>query len=108
MAKPKNTNQPENAQVKYADPRMSHSGTHTDFVKKESNIKFSEINSNPLTNDYIVVAEDQNGLYVTGKSYINSGILDPYRMYHRHEYIVNATNDTYTVKCVLDNKEVTF
>ena len=93
--------------VKYDDPRISHMGTHTDFVKKESNVKFSVINPNININDYIVVAEDQKGLYVTEKSYIDSHVLDPFRMYHRNEYIVKESEDSYTITYIPANTEVT-
>lgn len=35
------------------------------------------------SNEQAVVAKDKNGMYITGKSWVGSGLLDPYKMYRR-------------------------
>ena len=67
-------------------------GSKSDWVKFE--FPYPEVNMKNLFdnafNGKAVVCEDEQGLYITGKSYINSNILDPYRMYHRRKPKVNS------------------
>lgn len=86
-----------NQEVKYADPRMAYSSTKKEMVIKETELTANDIFNNE---DYskAVIAEDQNGFYVTVKSVIDSPILDGYRMYKRNLAKVDKVNDnTFTV-----------
>ena len=74
-------------------------GSKSDWVKFE--FPYPEINMKNLFDDAFngkaVVCEDEKGLYITGKSFIDSHILDPYRMYHRRKPKVNS-DGTYSVE----------
>jgi hypothetical protein len=82
-------NQP--SQVKYADPREAYLSTKKEMVVVENTgLKLSGIFSNSYLNDSAVIAEDQKGFYVTGKSYVGSSVLDPYRSYEETRKQVNV------------------
>ena len=86
-----------NQEVKYADPRMAYSSTKKEMVIKETELTANDIFNNK---DYskAVIAEDQNGFYVTVKSVIGAPVLDGYRMYKRNLAKVDKVNDnTFTV-----------
>ena len=57
-------------------------GTKTEWVKGDLNIKLNEVISS-ATAEQAIVAEDSEGLYVTGKSFAGAPVLDPYRLYNR-------------------------
>lgn len=57
-------------------------GTKAEWLKAELNMTMDDIFKNGFK-EKAVVAEDENGLYVTGKSYVGALVLDPYRMYDR-------------------------
>lgn len=73
-------------------------GTKKEWVKHE--FPYPEFNMNSLfntgLNDRVVICEDEQGLYVTGKSYVGACSLDPYRMYKRHVPAVNE-DGTYSI-----------
>lgn len=59
-------------------------GTKVEWVKSELDVKMGDIFGNDnIFNEKAVVAEDEKGLYVTGKSYVGSHTLDPFRLYKR-------------------------
>jgi hypothetical protein len=72
-------------------------GTKNEWVKYEfpyPEYNFKNITNNGL-NDHVVVCEDENGLYITGKSYVGALTVDPYRMYERKKAILQE-DGTYT------------
>lgn len=73
------------------NPIVHFYGTKTEWVKHE--FPYPEFNMNTLfntgLNDRVVVCEDEQGLYITGKSYVGALSLDPYRMYKRRVPVVN-------------------
>ena len=77
----------QKSEVTYADPRMAYSST-----KKEMVIKETELTANN-DNSTAVIAEDQNGLYITVKSNVGAPILDGYRMYRRDSVKIEKTDD---------------
>ena len=59
-------------------------GTKNEWVKAELDLKMSDIfGFDNASSEIAVVAEDERGLYITGKSFIGAPLLDPYRMYKR-------------------------
>ena len=69
-------------------------GTKSEWVKAELNFCMCDIfGSDKAFKEQAVVAEDEAGLYVTGKSYVDAPLLDPYRMYTRFEPIVETADD---------------
>ena len=93
----KSNSKQTNQEVKYADPRMAYSSTKKEMVIKETELTANDIFNNK---DYskVVIAEDQNGFYVTVKSIIGAPVLDGYRMYKRNLAKVDKVNDnTFTV-----------
>ena len=85
--------------VKYDDPRMAYLSTKSELVLKETDLKLNQIYP-PAMNDTAVICEDQNGLYVTGKSYVDANVLDPYRQPKYKRGLITVTkNDTeYTIE----------
>lgn len=84
-------NQPN--QVKYADPREAYFSTKKEMVVVENTgLKLSGIFSNAMamSSESAVIAEDQKGFYVTGKSYVDALTLDPYRSYDTVRKQVNV------------------
>ncbi len=71
-------------------------GTKSEWVKAELDLSIRDVFGIAL-NEKVVIAEDEQGLYVTGKSYVGAPLLDPYRMYNRLKPEVNE-DGTYTVK----------
>ena len=73
-------------------------GTKKEWVKHE--FPYPEFNMNSLfntgLNDRVVICEDEQGLYVTGKSYVGARSLDPYRLYKRCVPTVNE-DGTYSI-----------
>lgn len=96
MAKTKNNVQQEN-KVKYDDPRMAYLSTKPELVVKETTIKLNQLYSNAFS-DVAVICEDQKGLYVTGKSYVGSLMLDPYRQYNRNSITVTKTETGFDIE----------
>lgn len=93
MAKFNKNNQPDkNATVTFADPRMAYSSTKKEMVIAETNLTVNDIFNND-DKSIAVIAEDQNGLYITSKSIVGAPILDGYRMYRRNEVKVERIND---------------
>lgn len=89
----RNTNNTQSKQeVKYADPRMAYSSTKKEMVIKETDLTANDIFNNE---DYskAIIAEDQNGFYVTVKSVVGASILDGYRMYKRNLAKVDKIDD---------------
>lgn len=64
-------------------------GTKPEWVKSELDITMATVFEFG-SNEKAVVAEDEKGLYVTGKSYVGAPIFDPYRMNRRNEVIVQT------------------
>lgn len=106
MAKVKNQNQVTQNKVKYEDPRMGYLSTKNELVLKETTIRLNCIYPDAM-NDVAVICEDQNGLYVTGKSYVNSLALDPYRNYKRNLAKVTKNETEYNIQCGINNFSVT-
>ena len=70
-------------------------GTNPEWVKAELDLRMCDICENAFK-EKAVVAEDEQGLYVTGKSYVGAPLFDPYRCYNRIVPTVNE-DGTYTV-----------
>ena len=83
MRKPKNNSTNNNDKVKYENEWDGHFGTKENMVLAV----LEDLNMKDICNsefsDKVVVAKDSNGLYATGKYYVNAPLLDPYRMYNR-------------------------
>ena len=90
MAKVKQTNSVQNVQVKYSDPREAYLSTKSEMVLKELDYQLKDFFENAMK-DKAVLAEDQRGMYITGKSYINALTLDPYRQYNRNTLKITRT-----------------
>ena len=73
-------------------------GTKPEWVKAELDLRMCDVFKN-TSKEKVVVAEDEKGLYITGKSYVGASLLDPYRMYHRvvPEVITEGENTIYKV-----------
>ena len=73
-------------------------GTKPEWVKAELDLRMCDVFEN-ASKEKVVVAEDEKGLYITGKSYVGASLLDPYRMYHRvvPEVITEGENTIYKV-----------
>jgi hypothetical protein len=86
-----------NGQIKYDDPRDAYFST-----KKEMVVATTEFNLNMFyktaMNDVAVIAEDKHGYYITGKSFVNASVLDPYRQYHRNTITVNKTDAGFDIE----------
>jgi hypothetical protein len=74
---------------------VSFYGTKSEWVKAELDLRMCDVFESSFK-EKLVVAEDEKGLYITGKSYVGASLLDPYRLYHRIVPIVNE-DGTYTV-----------
>lgn len=83
--------------IKYDDPRMAYLSTKKELVLKETELKLNQVYPNAM-NDIAVICEDQNGLYVTGKSYVDSLMLDPYRNYNRKSITITKTDTEYNIE----------
>lgn len=103
MAKKQIKKESHDASIKYDDPRMAFMSTKTDMVVQETDFTLNDILENG-DNSKAVIAEDQNGLYVTAHSLVGSNLLDGYRMYKRDLVKVTKEDD----KFVISNKYVTF
>lgn len=73
-------------------------GTKSEWVKYE--FPYPDYNlKNVLGNGYndkVVVCEDEQGLYITGKSYVDAKVLDPNRIYNRKTPTLQEDN-TYAI-----------
>lgn len=79
-------------------------GTKPEWVKAELNLRMCDIfGEGNAFKETAVVAEDEKGLYITGKSYVGAPLLDPYRQYHRLMPGVNE-DGTYFVKPKVENE----
>jgi len=83
--------------IKYDDPRMAYLSTKKELVLKETELKLNQVYPNAM-NDIAVICEDQNGLYITGKSYVDSLMLDPYRNYNRKSITITKTDTDYNIE----------
>ena len=64
-------------------------GTHTADVIKFSDVSLSVLDET-LENGKIVIAKDTDDtFYVTVKSYVDSGLLDPYKCYRKNLFVIN-------------------
>lgn len=72
-------------------------GTKLEWVKAELDMYMCDIFENALK-EKVVVAEDENGLYITSKSFVGSLLLDPYRQYNRIVPEVVTEGDVITYK----------
>lgn len=69
-------------------------GTKGEWVKAKLDVRMCDIlGSDNAFKEPAIVAEDDQGLYITGKSFIDAPLLDPYRMYHRLQPIVETMDD---------------
>jgi hypothetical protein len=97
MGKPKNSKQATTTtNNKNADPRDAYLSTKAAMVVAESDIPLTNIYSNAIGGT-AVIAEDARGLYVTGKSYVDSPMMDPFRQYHRNMVTVEKTETSYDI-----------
>lgn len=95
MAKNKNNNNVSNDKVKYENEYDAHYGTKSNMIVATlDNINMKDIDENCFF-DSVVIAKDSNGLYATGKSFVDAPILDPFRMYKRIH--VKYTNGAYEI-----------
>lgn len=58
-----------------------------DVVAELQGVCMSELFPEFSFKDKVVIAKDDNGMYLTGKSYVGTKLLDPYKMYRRIEVI---------------------
>jgi hypothetical protein len=96
MGKPKNSKPATTTTNKNADPRDAYLSTKAAMVVAESDIPLTNIYSNAI-GGIAVIAEDARGLYVTGKSYVDSPMMDPFRQYHRNMVTVEKTETSYDI-----------
>lgn len=77
---------------------VSFYGTKPEWVKAELDLRMCDVFESAFK-EKVVVAEDEKGLYITGKSYVGAPLLDPYRLYHRvvPEVITEGENTIYKV-----------
>ena len=67
-------------------------GTKSDMVVKELDVMLKDIVKDYSFNDKAVIAKDDNGLYVTGKSYVDALVLDPFRRFRKVVVTENEGN----------------
>jgi hypothetical protein len=105
MGKPKKTGQvAKNAnsnQIKYEDPTDAFLSTKSSMVvgsdkSLEISLVYGGFNIDALS-DSIVVAKDKLGYYVTGQSFVDAPVLDPFRQYHREKISVNAVENGFEI-----------
>lgn len=96
MGKPKNSKPAATTTNKNVDPRDAYLSTKAAMVVAESDIPLTNIYSNAIGGT-AVIAEDAQGLYVTGKSYVDSPMMDPFRQYHRGMVTVEKTETSYDI-----------
>lgn len=96
MGKPKNSKPAATTSNKNIDPRDMYMSTKKAMVVAESDIPLTNIYSNAIGGT-AVIAEDARGLYVTGKSYVDSPMMDPFRQYHRGMVTVEKTETSYDI-----------
>lgn len=97
MAKKKNSSAKNEGQVKYDDPRDAYLSTKKEMVIANTEYKLNMF-FNSAMNDIAVIAEDKNGYYITGKSFIGANVLDPYRQFHRNEITVVKTETGFDIE----------
>lgn len=86
--------------VKYSDPRMAYVNTKSELVIKESDklVMKDIFGENILCkNEPVILCEDQNGYYLTGKDLIDALVLDVYRNYKRNQYEIRKVEENYYV-----------
>jgi hypothetical protein len=98
MGKPKNSKSNAAATTvnKNADPRDAYLSTKSAMVVAESDIPLTNIYSNAI-GGIAVIAEDAKGFYVTGKNYVDSPMMDPFRQYHRNMVTVEKSETSYDI-----------
>ena len=72
-------------QIKRTDPREEYMSTRQELVIADLSDRF-KINfffNGVDSTEGAVLCEDQNGYYITAKSYVNAPILDGFRQYKR-------------------------
>lgn len=87
MSKPKKSGQqPKTAGEKVTKVGCdAHYGTKSDmFVADVENINMKDLFPNAL-GDKVIIAKDNEGMYLTGKAFVDAPSLDPYRLYRRIE-----------------------
>ena len=95
MGKKKQTNANNDAKNKI----VNFYGTKPEWVKAELDLRMCDIfGEDKAFKETAVVAEDEKGLYVTGKSYVGAPLLDPYRQYKRVVPEVITEGDVVTYK----------
>lgn len=95
MGKKKQTNVNNDAKNKV----VNFYGTKPEWVKAELDLRMCDIfGEDKAFKETAVVAEDEKGLYVTGKSYVGAPLLDPYRQYKRVVPEVITEGDVVTYK----------
>lgn len=95
MGKKKQTNANNDSKNKV----LNFYGTKPEWVKAELDLRMCDIfGEDKAFKETAVVAEDEKGLYVTGKSYVGAPLLDPYRQYKRVVPEVITEGDAVTYK----------
>lgn len=95
MGKKKQTNANNDSKNKV----LNFYGTKSEWVKAELNLRMCDIfGENNAFKEVAVVAEDEKGLYITGKSFVDAPLLDPYRQYKRVVPEVITEGDVVTYK----------
>lgn len=56
-----------------------------DVVAEMEDVYMDQLFPERGSKEKAVIAKDKNGMYITGKSYVGSGLLDPYKLYCRIE-----------------------
>jgi hypothetical protein len=86
----KKPDKPQSGQIKYGDPREAYLSTKNEMlVVENTNLNMSVLFDNSIS-EKAVIAEDQKGFYVTGKSYVGALTMDPYRSCNNVRITVNV------------------
>lgn len=95
----KKPNKVESGTIKYADPRDAYLSTKSPMVVAKTSIALSSVYHTPYK-DTAVIAEDKNGFYVTGTSYVDALVMDPFRQTERKKITVTKTETGFDIETV--------
>jgi hypothetical protein len=87
-------------------------GTHMSEVIKVGDVNINQICEDLFGNSPIVIAKDNNSMYVTSKRHVDSGLLDPYKTYKKNHFtivenVVEGSDPTYTITNIKNNVSIT-
>ena len=95
----KKPNKVETGTIKYADPRDAYLSTKSHMVVAKTDLALNSI-YHTFYHEKAVIAEDKNGFYVTGSSYVDALVLDPFRQYERSKVNVVKTETGFDIETV--------